>query len=320
MKKGNLQLAIEKEALLGKSKVYIQRALRCKSQGDLDQYQLWASLSIELLGKSTLSSIHPSLIVDPTHYQSLFAASGINISTDIKTITAKTLFERLRRLSKKFDENVKKFCDAISHRRNAELHSGEVPFQNMKLEAWERHYWHAIQLILEISFSSLDEWLGADRAKAPKEIVKQAQEAIRDAVKTKIEYAANEFKKKNKRDREKALADAETKSVFQYRDFFTLISDADWELKCPACEGKAFMAGIQYGEEIVVDAISDVGEDWWGGLWEIVEKCFVAEEFYCAVCELHLVNQAEIEVAGLETEHFETEEREAEYEPDYGNE
>ena len=30
MKKGDLHLAIDKEALLGKSKVYVQRALRCR--------------------------------------------------------------------------------------------------------------------------------------------------------------------------------------------------------------------------------------------------------------------------------------------------
>src|SRR5437868_13762447 len=44
--------AITKEGLLGKSKVYISRAFRAKLAGDIEEYQLWASLALELLGKA----------------------------------------------------------------------------------------------------------------------------------------------------------------------------------------------------------------------------------------------------------------------------
>src|SRR5690348_10617393 len=124
MIQGQVPAAIRKEGLLAKSRVYIQRAFRAKMADDLDEYQLWASLALELLGKAALANIHPSLVVDPTHFESLFAASGLNVSTDIKTINAKTLYNRLGHLSKYFDSRVKEFCDAISLRRNAELHSG----------------------------------------------------------------------------------------------------------------------------------------------------------------------------------------------------
>jgi hypothetical protein len=129
------------EAIFAKSKAYVQRALRCKKADDLDEYQLWASLALELLGKTCLARIHPSLIANPQDQISLFAASGLNLGTDIKTIATHTLYDRLRHITKGFDESVKKFCDDISQRRNAELHSGEVPFKEMKLEAWESRYW-----------------------------------------------------------------------------------------------------------------------------------------------------------------------------------
>ncbi len=91
-------IAINGDALHAKSKVYIGRALTRKGAGDLDEYQLWASLALELLGKAALARKHPSLVVDPTHWQSMFVAAGINVTTDVKTITAKTLFERLAHL------------------------------------------------------------------------------------------------------------------------------------------------------------------------------------------------------------------------------
>ena len=313
MMKKSLQLAINSEALEGKSKAYIQRALRCKGEGDLDQYQLWASLALELQGKVALAAIHPSLIVDPGHYKSLFAAAGINISSDVRTIGARTLFERLGHLSPEFDENVKKFCSAISQRRNAELHSGETPFQSMLLEAWERQYWHAAQLILKMSDTSLDEWLGAGQAKAPKAIIKQAKEATHAAVQTRIQYADQNWGEEKKAVREKMLAEAEKKNADQYQNLFSCSGDAEWETRCPTCHGKAFMTGMQYEEEFV-ETVSNLNE-----LWEIVEKCFHAEEFHCPVCKLRLGSEAEIEAAGLTTEHIETEEREAEYGPEYGN-
>jgi hypothetical protein len=107
MKVKEVPAALTKESLLGKSKAYILRAFRAKMAGDHDEYQLWASLALELLGKAALASIHPSLVVDPNHLDSMLAASGIHIGTDYKTIQAKTLYDRLRKLSKYFEPVLK---------------------------------------------------------------------------------------------------------------------------------------------------------------------------------------------------------------------
>ena len=311
MRTPTLLPAVSSEALFGKSKIYVQRALRCKQAGDLDEYQLWASLALELLGKTCLARIHPSLIVNPQDQISLFAASGINIGTDIKTIATHTLYERLRHITKRFDEGVKKFCDDISQRRNAELHSGEVPFKEMKLEAWEGRYWHAAQLILDRMDSSLEEWLGARQAKAPKELLAHAAKALVDAALVRVEQARAHFLKRTKKDREGALAAAASKESYHYRGMFSLVADAEWDVKCPACGGKAFMAGIQV-EEVVSD-----DDDVWE---ETVDKHYVGEEFRCPVCDLHLASQAEIEATGLPIEHVETEMRERRYEAECNNE
>lgn len=313
MSENNLLPALSSDAIFGKSKRYIQKALLRKESGDLDEYQLWASLALELLGKSALAQIHPSLIVDPTHFQSLFAASGVNISTDVKTIAAHTLFERLRHLRPAFDEKVKIFCNAIAQRRNAELHSGEAPFRSMRTDAWEAQYWHAAQIILEMVKSSLDDWLGASQAETPKTILKHAFEAKRQAVIIRVERAREFFESRKKADRENALAEADSRHAYHYRNLFTLIGDNEWATKCPACGGKAFLTGTQI-EEAVVDTYGN--ED---GAWESVEKTFSAEQFHCPVCDLFLDGTEEIEAAGLDVYHSENDEREMEYEPGYGN-
>ena len=313
MKTVSLLPAVSSEAILAKSKAYIQRALRCKGAGDLDEYQLWASLALELLGKTCLARIHPSLIVNPQDNISLFAASGVNVGTDIKTIGSHTLYDRLRYIAKGFDESVRKFCDDISQRRNAELHSGEVPFKEMKLEAWESRFWHAAQLILDCIGSSLEEWLGANQSKAPKELLAHAQRAVIDAALIRVEQTKAQFLARKKKEREEALAASWTKEIYHFPGLFELLSDAEWETKCPSCGGKAYMAGIKV-EEVVSDYTDEEYD-----AEETVDKHYVGEEFRCPVCNLHLASMVEIEAAGLETVHVETEVRERRYEEEYNN-
>ncbi|KAA0070010.1 hypothetical protein [Tardiphaga sp. P9-11] len=300
---------LNSEAIFAKSKAYMQRALRCKQGDNHDEYQLWASLALELLGKACLARIHPSLIALPNDQASMFAASGISLSTDIKTISSHTLYDRLRHITKGFDETVKTFCDDISQRRNAELHSGEVPFREMKPGAWEGRFWHAAQLILVKSQSSLEEWLGADQAKAPKVLLMHAQEALVEAAKVRVERARANFFERKKKEREEALTIANTKSSYHYSRMFSLLSDHEWETKCPSCTGKAFIAGIKV-EEVVLD---DHYEE------ESVDILYVGEEFHCPVCELHLAGSAELEAAGLTIEHSEIDTRERRYEEGYNN-
>lgn len=109
--------ALGPEALYTKSQVYIRRGFKAQSDGDTEEYQLWASLALELLGKAALAKVHPALVADPMHYQSLFAACGRQVSPDVKTITAKTLFERLGHIDKAFDLRHQKFCEQIALRK-----------------------------------------------------------------------------------------------------------------------------------------------------------------------------------------------------------
>lgn len=313
MKKSALPIDLSADALLAKSKNYIRKALLKKAAGDLDEYQLWTSLALELLGKAVLASIHPSLIVDPTHPNSLFAASNIVISLDIKTISAHTLFDRLRQIVPYFDNATTKFCTEIALRRNAELHSGATPFKTMRLEAWEENYWYAASIILRALRLELDDWLETEQASTPKEIARHAAEARAQAVRVRIRVAADGFKSLSKKERDAALSLAASRSSYHYPKLFSLFADSEWECECPACSGKAFIAGLKFGEEVTELAPDE------DSLWEEVETTYLSEQFRCPTCQLELEGAVEIEAAGLEPEHVETEQREMQYEPEYGN-
>jgi len=183
----------------------------------------------------------------------------------------------------------------------------------MLLEAWEGRYWQAADIIAAMLKSSLDEWIGADQARAPKALLKAAEDAMCQAAVKRVEQANEHFQARPKKERESALKLSETKRAYHYPNMFKLLADHKWEVQCPACKGRAFLAGMEYGEEILD---TSPGEESWE---EEVEKQYGAEEFQCPTCDLHLDSRQEINAAGIDPDHTEVETREREYEPDYGN-
>jgi hypothetical protein len=308
----DVNTSISEEALLGKSRAYIAKALRRKGEKDFEEYQLWASLALELLGKAALAHRHPCLVVDPTHHSSLFVAAGVSVTTDVKTITAKTLFERLRLLISAFDENVRQNCQAISERRNAELHSGELPFKTMKVETWEARYWYACNIILTSMGRDLDDWIGEGEAKEKQQLLLLAAEKVKAAVAVKVEVAKVHIQGLSQKIRDQLIDAAAARSAVHYPDLFTWGNDHTWEAECVACSAKGFLAGDSVSEEVMEETFED-------GPWETVVITYSADEFACPVCHLNLTGQAELLAAGFELEHVETDERRIEYEPEYGN-
>lgn len=312
--------ALQCETLYAKSQVYIRRGLSAQGDGDNEEYQLWASLSLELLGKAALAKVHPALVADPTHYQSLFAACGRQLSADIKTITAKTLFERLSHIEKTFDSRHQKFCEQLALLRNAELHSGESPFSGMSAMAWEREFWGAITIVLSMQGETLESWLGAEGAKAPKTIIEQASKALQWAVKHRVSRCKEDFEKRhqNPKQRQK-LIDGSKELAWK---------DHEWDgydrAACPACASLGFLGGALW-EEIVIDEDPghvDYGpddEEYVEMPSETVQKVFTAESFRCLVCGLQLYGAKETFASGLPAEFTQTEVREREFEEDYGN-
>jgi hypothetical protein len=313
--------ALEGDALYAKSQLYIRRGLRAQADNETEEYQLWASLALELLGKAALAKVHPALVADPTHYQSLFAACGRQLSPDIKTIGAKTVFDRLGHIEKLFDTRHQKFCEQMALRRNAELHSGESPFSGMTPKAWEREFWGAVETVLGMQEESLESWLGAESAKAPAKIIEQAEEALKWAVNHRISRCKDDFERKYQDTKRRQETIEESKKLTW--DDYTW--DGRGRAICPACSATAFIGGKLWDQEVIDTQPGWSGADEEGEFYgeppmETVRKTFNVEAFECPICALLLYGTKEIAAAGV-PEDFSTDEvREIEFEPEYDNE
>lgn len=310
-------LAFDKEALFSKSQAYMARAYRAETDNDADEYQLWASLALELLAKSTLSSFHPALIADPNHYQSLFAACGVTKQLDVKTIAASTLYKRLSHLSKQFDHRVKIFCEQLSLRRNSELHSGESPFVGMKASAWENLFWHTTHTLLSLQNRELADWLQPDKVDSRQQFLHDSKEALQKAVLARIGHSQKDFMERYPVEADRIAAVDKSENILPgsyYKQFSSSI-DAFGLVQCPSCKAKAVVGGMYWDEEIIDHDYGDGTEP----PIEFVDTIYTSEELLCPTCSLRLDGVREIVAAGVDKEILITGDREIEFEPDYGN-
>lgn len=314
------QPALSHDALFAKSRLYAERALQAKKENQEDVYQLWAALALELLGKTSLAKIHPSLIVEASNANSLLEANRISTGTVIRTIDSNILFARLKHTVHRFGTSIFEACKKLAERRNAELHSGHAAFAAMPLESWEGDFWHAAQLILASMNLNLEDWLEA-KATIPKELLENLRHIKREAAKQSVEHAKAMFDKNpnNDKDRTKKEKDnlrsaSRNFKGCDYSHKFRYIPDKTWAYRCPACECIGFLGGNMISEDRADDQESaEPG-------FEIVEREYLPGEFFCPTCELHLIDDEALDEVGLNDIHIENSEREFEYEDDdYGN-
>ena len=327
---GNVFDTVSFDALYRKSADCIDRALLWKGGGDrpsgdaareasdkrpagnATEYQLWTSVGLELLGKAALAHHHPCLVVDPNSQDSILVAAGVgckangsNIEIDkIRTISAQATYKLLRDLIQDYDREAYDFCLRISRSRNAVLHSAVSAFNDMEHD-WEEVYWRICKIILVHVGSSLEEWLDRERVTDPARVSFAANiedKTWETTVAFRIEMARYEFLKLSNDRRSMILNkvnEIDLKSVFKD---FTKDHEITWNIICPACDFRAFMAGSQTAESIsdFEKYISDPSKP-----PENFKRTFAPSEFICAACGLRLADSDEIRSAGLYTTYQE---------------
>jgi hypothetical protein len=172
---------------------------------------------------------------------------------------------------------------------------------------------HARQFSFNRSAHRYRQPWGSRAAKAPKALLAEYTHAIEQAAKIRVETAASAFAARPRKEQKEAHARAAAIEIWSMRRSFVQHVDEVWDTECPACKSRSFLAGVKYDEEISEDNNEDDLFE------ELVDVSYVAEEFQCPSCNLHLETRDGIEAAGLQVDHIETETRQREYEPDYGN-
>lgn len=292
-------MGIEYIDLFNKSKVFIKKGIINRNENDMSEFLLWASLSLEILGKATLAYVHPSLIVDPNDPKGLLVACGYKKHDDFKTIQAKTVFERLHTSLSitKFDQRKKDFCMSLANKRNAELHSGLLPFDGIRLEAILPQLWEVCVILLEFQNKQLDDWIGKEEAARALQIIADHSAILKTIVESRVESFRQEYRRKY----------SQTPPTYKY-----ILDENEELINCPACDNEA----LAYGELNDKEYLSRSDETPW---YTEYRYFYDITEVHCWYCNLKLNGYDEVEIIIDEPAFTKDVDEEPDYDYDYGN-
>jgi hypothetical protein len=268
------------EDLWNKAKLYIERGLESDRESDL--FPFWNSLGLELLARATLAKIHPALLADPQQGENILYACGFPGRKPPKSVPIKTVFHRLTVIVPEFTESDFKFATSLMEVRNAELHSGELAFDNYPSKLWFPEFLRICNILVKYNGKILEELLGEKDAKAALDTISALESKKVKDVNNLIALKKKEFD----------VLDVEVR-LEKVKESKVLVSQNKWGnkkvRKCPACGTEGLLSG-----EVVKYLRPQVDEDF------IREKAvIIPTKFNCFSCSLKLDTHEQVYIADM---------------------
>lgn len=270
------------DALWSKAKLYMGRAIVEQRDGPL--FPFWCSLALEFLARSALAIISPTLLAEPDRDMKnlLYALGKGPPSKGAKSINAVLVFELCKQLVPGFGPEEKELCEALSNRRNEELHSGGMPFEIFKTSDWLSKFYATAAVLLKFQKRELKDLLGKKEAAAAMTMIEAFKQEVSGKVKKSVHAHKTIFDEKP----EKRQAELLAKSAAAAKE---KTAHGGHGVICPACGAKSWVIG---------DSISHQETRFEGD--RIVERISVLPtSFTCISCGLSLSGHSELQAAGL---------------------
>ena len=137
-----------------------------------------------------------------------------------KSIPTAEVISRLSAIMVDFDPEVAGFCKKHTSQRNAELHSGEIPFDGQKPSGWLPLFYKAAKVLLESVDKDLAFLFGEAEAKTAEKLIAAHADDAAKAVKGTINAHKVVWEKKDQAERDKLIAQADLWAMLPGREKF----------------------------------------------------------------------------------------------------
>jgi hypothetical protein len=268
------------KALLTKAERYAELML----EQDRDEwlFGFWSALCLEMILRGAVAHVSPVLLADGKDWNNtLFALEkkGLTGKLSPKSIDATEVISRLEALVTGFNREIANFCTLHLQRRNAELHSGSLPFDSLNTSTWLPQFYVACNLLLSSQGSSIEALFGSDEVKTAETLIEAVKDEAAKSVKGTINAHKTIWEDKSPEEREKMNRQAESVSLRVYGH----------RVNCPACQSTALLHGSLAGAE------SSTFKD---GLI-VVRQPMLPSSFECKACGLKIVGYSKLNACGL---------------------
>lgn len=294
-----------------KGKVYMSKAL--SEDRESEMFPFFAAIALELIARATLAKVHPVLLADPREGENILYVFGFQkkplyIPISVPT---KTVLERCEVIVPNFTENEKTFCKEITIKRNEELHSGNLGFDNFPTKIWLSKYYKTLKILLEFQEKTLLDFLGSDEANAAEEMIAERDANLEKTIKDRISIHKKSFEALSIEIQTEKISNSEKDKWFGSRVYRK-------DEICPSCGNNGILTGklisISEGKASDADIIQNLN--------------ILPTHFICLCCDLQLTNHQELDAIELggqykieeifdPREYFEIENIEPDF--DYGN-
>ena len=266
-----------------KSRLYIRRAQ--SAGGDDSLYPFWMSLALEFIARAALSKVSPVLNADVRDVENIYFALGLTEVGTPKTIPLHSVFGRCVTVVDGFEGRHKNFCGFLGTQRNEELHTGSLPFENLKLQDWLQSYYEVLDILCRHLRHSLEDILGEDEAASARALLQASAAGLESSVKQEIADRSKAFDAKPEEQRQQLRRHAQASSLAA-----SVTSEVPKLVDCPACssmglvEARPIRRSRPYFESDML----------------LEEVTASTQSFSCAACGLRLPSASHVRWSDIE--------------------
>jgi hypothetical protein len=251
---------------------------------DIFRYGLWSALMMEHLARSVLGAVHPSLLAEDERnsFNNLALSLGLELTGKKqapKSIPLSIVAQRLENLFETISKEDMNFIILHCGKRNAELHSGEEPFDSIEAAKWEPEFHRTSSRLLNCIQQELSDIYGEEEAEVANKMIAAYEDESAKEVLGDIEAFKKVWGQKEENDKKTALQQAQVWASRSYGH----------RQNCPACKTVALVFG---------DPVTPASVTLEEGL--IVERYEVLpSRFECVACGLKISGLSRLTAAGL---------------------
>lgn len=261
----------EREPLFTKSKLFFEKGFDEDKESPF--FGLWCAMGLELLTRSAVASVSPTLLADPdpSHQNLLHALNLGSSKSKRKSLITVQVLSLCQTLITEFTEYHFKISSAIINQRNEELHTGSAAFDDYPTSQWIGGFYKCCKILSEFQGESLNSLLGDEIEKEANIILAEVLEEVIGKTKSQIAAHKKVFESKAEEDQTTLKTESEKSSErLAYREHH--------RINCPSCDSVATVIGEPFGKDNIEtkdDAI-------------IVRQSILPTKFQCIACELKI--------------------------------
>lgn len=272
----------EREPLFTKAKLYFEKAY--VEDKEEPYFGLWCAMGLELLARSAVSSISPTLLAEPDReHQNLLHALGLgSAKSQRKSIATITVLSLCQTLITDFTDANFKIASAIINRRNEEVHTGAAAFDVYPTQQWIAGFYKLCKILCDFQGESLYSLFGDDIQKEADLILTEVEESVIGKTKSLIAAHSKVFDGKDAEKKEELKETAQKNGDrLSYRGHH--------RVECPSCKCTATVFGEPYGNQNVENNEDEI----------IVRQSILPTKFHCIACELKLSGYSSLKAANI---------------------